>query len=70
MATINTKDFLTSSEVGDVLGVAADTVKVYCNRGVLDAIKVGRQWLIPKAEVKRYQEERKGPGRPSAGDSK
>lgn len=66
MTTINTEDYLTSSQVAERLNLTTDTVKIYCQRGVIQAVKFGQTWMIHKEEVDRYQEQRKGPGRPTA----
>ena len=57
---------LTTLEAAQRLGVDADTVKKYCNSKPprLRAMKVGRTWAIPLAEVKRYLKESSVNGRP------
>ena len=65
MATIETKDLLTSTQAGELLGVSADTIKKYCQWGKLKAMKMGRDWLISRSEVSRYQADRVPPGRPA-----
>lgn len=59
MATINTNEVLTTKEAASLLRVTVDTVKKYCQIGRIKAINVGRQWLIPKAEITRYNKERR-----------
>jgi hypothetical protein len=57
-------------EAAALLDLDPDTVRTYCNSDPprLVAEKVGRDWLIPKAEIDRYQRERRDPGRPPTTD--
>ncbi len=64
MAILNTDNLLTTAQAGDALGLSTDTVKVYCTKGKIDAVKVGHIWMIPKKEVDRYKRERNTVGRP------
>ena len=53
-------------EAAEILGLDANTVRTYCNSTPprLVGQKVGRDWLIPKTELDRYERERRDPGRP------
>jgi excisionase family DNA binding protein len=53
------KDLLTTTEAGAVLGVKPYTVTSYVVRGYIRAERAGRDWLIPLAEVERYQAQRR-----------
>jgi len=65
MATVDTKNLLTSTEVAEMLGISKDSVKKYCQNGAIEALKLGRSWFIEKSEAKRYQKENLGrQGRP------
>jgi excisionase family DNA binding protein len=61
---IETDDYLPTADVAAALGLGTDTVKIYCQKGILRAIKLGSQWLIEKSEIKRYKRDRKTVGRP------
>ena len=71
LATIETRDFLSCNEAAETLGLSADTIRRYCwNREAgktpyLEAMHVGRDWLIHKSEIARYKRERNGRGRPT-----
>ncbi len=61
---ISKKTYFTTTEASELLGLDRRTVSQYCKRGILDAVKVGRDWLLPKSEVDRYKKERHRPGNP------
>ena len=71
MATIETRDYLTCQGAAEILGLSADSIRRYCYNSkigktpCLDAMHVGRDWLIHKSEIARYKKERNGKGRPS-----
>lgn len=58
--------YLTVDEAAKALGLAVDSVRRYCNADTpkLRGEKMGRDWLIPESEIKRYLKERKPAGRP------
>ena len=60
MPTINTNQLMTCSEAAAELGIMADSVKKYCQKGTIQAIKLGRSWMIEKKEVRRYKRENLG----------
>jgi len=65
MPQIDTADMLTTSKFAEFIDASADTVKKYCQRGVITgAVKAGHSWLIPKSEVAKFQRSRRKPGRP------
>lgn len=66
MATIDTATLLTTAEAAGILDLSTDSVKIYCQKGQIDGIKIGHIWMIPKAEVMRYKRERKPIGRPES----
>ena len=53
MAT--TSEIYTAAEAGKILGILGATVRQYCLSGRLRATKVGRDWLIEKQEIERFQ---------------
>ncbi|MCA9265532.1 MAG: helix-turn-helix domain-containing protein [Planctomycetales bacterium] len=64
MASIDIATCLTSRQAAKALNLSTDTVKTYCQRGLIAGVKAGNSWLIPKAEVERYKRDRQAPGRP------
>lgn len=55
-----------TQQAADVLGLSVKTVAQHCRSGLIRAVKAGRDWRIPEAEIERYQRERRPPGRPRA----
>ena len=51
---------MTLIEAAAILGVTADTLRQQIARGRIKARKVGRDWQVSPAEVKRYAETRCG----------
>jgi len=62
---IDTEDYLPTADAAEALGLGRATIKVYCQRGLLEGVKVGSIWLIPKAEIRRYKRTKKSVGRPA-----
>ena len=58
--------FLTAREAAEALGLSEGSIRCYCNQKPpkLMGRKVGRDWMIPKAEIDRYKKERNAIGRP------
>lgn len=68
MATFDTEAYLDTNQAAKALGLHPQSVKIYCQKGKLNAVKVGRSWMISKSEVLRYKEDRASPGRPRKDD--
>jgi excisionase family DNA binding protein len=64
-----TEKYLTTTEAAKRLGIARDSVGVYCGNGRIKAEKVGHSWLIPLAEVEKYETEEAATGRPKKSHS-
>lgn len=74
MSTVSTKidpsiagkEMFTTAEAAEALGLGRATVQHYCQGDAprIKATKLGRDWLIPKAEIDRYKRERRDVGRP------
>ena len=65
MATkINDEYLLSTEEVASRLGLAVDTVRRYVYRDLLKAKVVGRMLFFTPAEIERFSNERRGPGKP------
>jgi excisionase family DNA binding protein len=56
----------TTKQAAAELNIQPRSVKQLCQRGILKAEKIGRDWLIETSEVERYKTERKSAGRPHA----
>ena len=54
----------TTVEASTVLGIQPKTVTRYIERGLLQAQKKGRDYLIEEGELERFKHERRGRGRP------
>jgi len=46
----------TTAEVAALLGLAEETIRRYCRRGVIRSVHVGRKHHISHAEIERLQE--------------
>jgi excisionase family DNA binding protein len=60
-------EIFTTAEAADYLGFAEDTVRRYIYRGLINATKVGQQWLVTRRECDRYTREKRPPGNPNLG---
>ena len=58
------REFLSSAEAADELGVSAHQVAMLAKRGEIVATKVGNTLLIDPYSLNSYQQARKGQGRP------
>jgi excisionase family DNA binding protein len=56
---------LSPEQAAKVIGASPDTIRRYCNRGVIKAIKAGSALLIPIEECERFKTQRRGKGRPA-----
>lgn len=57
-------DYCDTAEAATVLGLSTETVKKYCQRRKLLSRKFGSSWLVLRADISRYQAERRPVGRP------
>lgn len=48
------KDILTITEACNILRIGRSTFIKLINTGEIHALKVGRQWRIPKKEIERF----------------
>ncbi len=66
MATINLADYITTNDFAAKLndGTQVDTISLYCSRGKIEAVQIGRAWLIHKREFEKFVKMRKPRGRP------
>lgn len=55
---------MTTTQAATELGIQPGSVKKLCQRGILKAERIGRDWLISQKEVERYKVERRSAGRP------
>ena len=54
----------TTNQAATELGIQPGSVKRLCQRGILKAERIGRDWLISRDEIERYKTERRTAGRP------
>ena len=48
---INRQRFFITAEVADLCRVRAKTVRRWCERGVIEASRLGHRWLITRSAV-------------------
>jgi len=55
------KELFSTAEAAEFLGLDKDTLRHYCQGDTprIKAEKIGRDWMIPKTEVERYDRERR-----------
>ena len=51
------KEFYSIEDIANLFGISWRTVQRYIKDGKIKAIKIGRQWRIPKDEFYRLQKE-------------
>lgn len=54
------KKLLTTREVAELLDLHPSTIRVWCDRGVLVHVRIGRNRRIPEDAVERLLEQRLG----------
>jgi len=66
MIQIGTEKFLTTEEAAQALGLSVDSVRRYCNdiNPKIIGKKIGRDWLISPAEIRKFSKGRRPQGRP------
>jgi excisionase family DNA binding protein len=67
MVEIGKEKYLTTDEAAEILGLAPGSIRRYCNHRInpkIRGLKIGRDWLISEAEVKRFSKENRSVGRP------
>jgi excisionase family DNA binding protein len=57
-------DLLTLPEIADMTGMADPTVRVWVKQGRLPATKVGRQWMVRRADLEKMLADDPRIGRP------
>jgi excisionase family DNA binding protein len=57
---IGDEEVLTLREAADLIGLSPQTLYLQVRRGKLAATKKGREFLVLKSEVERYERETKG----------
>ena len=55
---------MTTKQAATELGIQPSSVKKLCQRGILKAERIGRDWLIDRDEIERYKVERRTVGKP------
>jgi excisionase family DNA binding protein len=53
------QDLLTLEEVAEILHVTVDTVRAYIRDKLLPAYKIGRSYLVDRADVYKFLQDRR-----------
>lgn len=61
---ISLPGFYTCEQAAEKLRMKADTIRRYVHRGLIQAGIVGSVYLISAAELRRFKDNRREPGRP------
>lgn len=64
MATKERHDLMTTQEAASELGITRKGVIALVRRDLLTAVRIGKSFVFERAEIERYQQERKPRGRP------
>jgi excisionase family DNA binding protein len=56
MDGFNHKRFISTQQMGDLLGVTRQTIRNWCVKGEIQAFKIGQSLKIPRAEAVRILE--------------
>ena len=60
---IDIETHITTAEFAELVGThSADTVKKYCQRGLIKAVNRFNRWMIPISEVERFKNSERRPG--------
>ena len=54
---------LSAKEASKLLNLSPVSVRKYCQQGVLQGVKKGRDWFVSREEIERYNRERRSPGK-------
>jgi hypothetical protein len=57
-------NLITTAQASEIIGISPYGVIGAIRRGQLEAVKIGRDWLMEAKEAERYKVERRKPGRP------
>ena len=64
------KDYCTTTEAAELLGIQVNSVNHLIARGKLEAQQVGRTWLVRKSSVEEYFRTKAPSGQPATGTPK
>ncbi len=64
------KDYITTRQAADLLGIRIESVIQLCNDKRLDSEKVGNSWIIRKSSVEEYYRSKAPSGHPASGTPK
>lgn len=48
------KKFLKTKDLARLFGIELGTAQAWCREGKIKAVKIGRDWYIPKSELKKF----------------
>jgi excisionase family DNA binding protein len=60
-----TQKVLTTKEASEILGISMQRVRDLIHDDQIEAEKIGRDWIIKTEDLEKFQENRRGPGRPA-----
>ena len=52
-------DFYTTKQIAEMYGLKENTIRVFINRGQLEATKVGTTYIVTPEQLKAWEETRK-----------
>ena len=47
------KKFYKTKEIAEMFGINIFTAQAWCREGKIKAVKIGRDWYVPKTELER-----------------
>jgi excisionase family DNA binding protein len=53
---VNEEELMTTAQVAETLGLTEQAVRLRLKRGHMAGRKVGRDWIVTRAEVERWRE--------------
>ena len=59
MFEVNGETYYTVKDLAQKLGKAERTIRIWCKRGDLQAVKRGREWIVSASNLRAYFEEEK-----------
>jgi len=55
-------EYVSSTEAARLLEYDTSHVRRLCSEGKLDAVKIGRNWLVKRSSIQAYKENKPKPG--------
>lgn len=61
---MSSKPFYTTKEAGELLGLSPRSITKYAEQRIIEATKMGRDWVITAEELERFKNAPRKVGRP------